>query len=56
MIKKETVKIKAGEEIGQISPLLYGHFTEQIGGVICGGVWVGKDSSIPNVNGIRLIW
>ena len=54
MMKKAMVKIKAGEEIGCISPLLYGHFAEQIGGVIYGGVWVGKDSSIPNVNGIRL--
>lgn len=54
MTKKATVKIKTGEEIGRISPLLYGHFAEQIGGVIYGGVWVGKESAIPNVNGIRL--
>ena len=35
-MKKETVKIKAGEEIGKISPLLYGHFAEQIGN--CGNI------------------
>ena len=54
MTKKATVKIKTGEEIGQISPFLYGHFAEQIGGVIYGGVFVGKDSEIPNANGFRL--
>ncbi len=36
-----------------ISPLLYGHFIEHLGGVIYDGIWVGKDSKIPNVEGIR---
>ena len=36
-----------------ISPQLYGHFIEHLGGVIYDGVWVGRNSSIPNVNGIR---
>ena len=54
MTKKAMVKINTNEEIGCISPLLYGHFAEQIGGVIYSGVWVGKDSPIPNINGIRL--
>jgi len=42
------------EPIGQISPNIYGHFTEHIGGVIYDGIWVGKDSKIPNRDGIRL--
>jgi alpha-N-arabinofuranosidase len=47
------IDILPGEPIGVISPNIYGHFTEHIGGVIYDGVWVGADSKIPNVNGIR---
>ena len=36
-----------------ISPRIYGHFIEHLGGVIYDGIWVGPDSKIPNVNGIR---
>jgi alpha-N-arabinofuranosidase len=36
-----------------ISPHLYGHFIEHLGGVIYDGVWVGRDSKIPNVDGLR---
>ena len=36
-----------------ISPHIYGHFIEHLGGVIYDGVWVGRNSSIPNVDGIR---
>ena len=32
---------------------LYGHFIEHLGGVIYDGIWVGRDSKIPNVGGIR---
>lgn len=38
---------------GRIAPEIYGHFTEHIGGVIYDGIWVGKDSKIPNINGFR---
>jgi len=38
---------------GTIAPEIYGHFTEHIGGVIYDGIWVGKDSNIPNVKGFR---
>lgn len=38
---------------GVIAPEIYGHFTEHIGSVFYGGLWVGKDSQIPNVNGFR---
>jgi alpha-N-arabinofuranosidase len=47
------VEIFLDESVGQISPNLYGHFTEHIGGVIYDGVWVGLDSKIPNQHGIR---
>jgi alpha-N-arabinofuranosidase len=36
-----------------ISPHLYGHFIEHLGGVIYDGVWVGPDSNVPNIDGIR---
>ena len=53
-MRKTKITVKTNERIGDISPLIYGHFAEHIGGVIYGGVWVGKNSSIPNVNGLRL--
>ncbi|HEV2393691.1 MAG TPA: alpha-L-arabinofuranosidase C-terminal domain-containing protein [Verrucomicrobiae bacterium] len=47
------IDILLDEPIGTISPDLYGHFTEHIGGVIYDGIWVGQDSKIPNQGGIR---
>lgn len=47
------VEIFLDESNGQISPNIYGHFTEHIGGVIYDGVWVGEGSKIPNERGIR---
>lgn len=37
----------------KISKHIYGQFAEHLGRCIYEGVWVGKDSDIPNVNGIR---
>ena len=36
-----------------ISRMIYGHFSEHLGRCIYGGIFVGKDSTIPNTNGIR---
>ncbi|HZQ52693.1 MAG TPA: alpha-L-arabinofuranosidase C-terminal domain-containing protein [Bryobacteraceae bacterium] len=47
------VEVFVDEPIGTISRNIYGHFTEHIGGVIYDGVWVGKDSKVPNIGGIR---
>jgi alpha-N-arabinofuranosidase len=47
------IDILPSERIGKISPDLYGHFTEHIGGVIYDGIWVGENSRIPNTGGIR---
>jgi len=41
---------KAGDVI---NPNIYGHFIEHLGGVIYDGVWVGRNSPIPNIDGIR---
>ena len=47
------VEVLIGEELGTISPNIYGHFTENLGGVIYDGIWVGKNSKVPNIGGIR---
>jgi alpha-N-arabinofuranosidase len=47
------IEILLDEELGTISPNTYGHFLEHIGGVIYDGVWVGENSTIPNIGGIR---
>ncbi len=36
-----------------ISKDIYGHFAEHLGHCIYDGIWVGKDSKIPNTDGIR---
>lgn len=41
------------EPIATINPNLYGHFAEHLGACIYEGVWVGENSPIPNVGGIR---
>jgi len=38
---------------GIIDANIYGQFSEHLGSCIYGGIWVGKDSPIPNTNGIR---
>ena len=40
-------------ELGTIAPEIYGHFSEHIGGVFYDGLWVGKESAIPNIRGFR---
>ncbi len=47
------IDILAGEPIGMISPEIYSHFIEHLGGVIYDGVWVGEGSKIANEGGIR---
>ena len=41
------IELSLGEPGVVISPHLYGHFIEHLGGVIYDGVWVGRNSSIP---------
>lgn len=47
------IEILLDETLGTISPEIYGHFTEHLGGVIYDGIWVGPNSKTPNVDGIR---
>ena len=47
------MKIHANATRSTIDPMVYGHFAEHLGTCIYGGIWVGEDSDIPNVRGIR---
>ena len=47
------ITIERSRSAGTISRYIYGHFAEHLGHCIYGGIFVGKDSPIPNVNGIR---
>ena len=48
-----TLTVRADSPIGHISPRLYGHFAEHLGRCCYDGLWVGKNSSIPNYDGFR---
>ncbi len=45
--------INENEVKGHINPEIYGHFSEHLGRCIYEGLYVGEDSEIPNVNGMR---
>lgn len=47
------VLINAGRSYGKINKNIYGHFAEHLGLGIYQGVYVGEDSPIPNIDGIR---
>lgn len=47
------IEILVNEPVGTISPDIYSHFVEHLGGVVYDGLWVGEKSKIPNYNGIR---
>jgi alpha-L-arabinofuranosidase len=55
MVRAADVEVELGLETpgAVISPHIYGHFVEHLGGVIYDGIWVGRESRIPNVEGIR---
>ena len=48
-----TVAIAADQPGATISRQIFGQFAEHLGTGIYGGVWVGPESEIPNVRGIR---
>ena len=45
--------INETQKLGTIAPEIYGHFSEHLGRCIYEGLYVGEDSDIPNVNGMR---
>lgn len=53
MSHKADLLLDFGASLGEISPMIYGHFAEHIGGVYYDGLWVGEDSKVENVRGFR---
>ena len=51
--KDQPVTVRPDVGIATIRPELHGHFAEHLGSCIYGGLWVGKDSRIPNIDGYR---
>ena len=49
-----TLVINELNKQGRIEPEIYGHFSEHLGRCIYEGIFVGEDSDIPNVNGMRI--
>jgi alpha-N-arabinofuranosidase len=52
-LEPASVSLDASKEVGLIRPELHGQFSEHLGSCIYGGLWVGKDSPIPNIDGYR---
>lgn len=48
-----TLSIDLANQGSTIAPEMYGQFAEHLGGCVYGGIWVGTDSDIPNINGYR---
>lgn len=48
-----SVRIYPDKGTTTINKNLYGHFAEHLGSCIYGGLWVGPDSDIPNMQGYR---
>ena len=49
----EKYLINPNQKISKISKDIYGHFSEHLGRCIYEGLFVGEDSDIPNINGMR---
>lgn len=49
----EKYTINPAQKISTISKDIYGHFAEHLGRCIYEGIYVGENSKIPNVNGMR---
>ncbi|MGN1340422.1 MAG: alpha-N-arabinofuranosidase [Oscillospiraceae bacterium] len=41
------------QKLSHINPEIYGNFSEHLGRCIYGGIYVGEDSDIPNIEGFR---
>ena len=50
---KTILHINPDKTLSHIAPEIYGQFSEHLGRCIYDGIYVGEDSDIPNVNGMR---
>jgi len=51
--KKVTMLVNTKDILGHINPEIYGHFSEHLGRCIYEGIYVGENSDIPNIEGMR---
>ena len=47
------ITVDASAQEYKINKNIYGQFSEHLGHLIYGGIWVGPNSTIPNIDGIR---
>ena len=47
------LNINETKKVSHIAPEIYGHFSEHLGRCIYEGLYVGENSDIPNINGMR---
>jgi alpha-L-arabinofuranosidase len=47
------IEVLFDEPLGAISRNIYGHFVENLSGVLYDGIWVGEKSPVANVDGLR---
>ena len=50
---RRQVVVDTRTDLGIIKPELHGHFLEHLGTATYGGIWVGKDSPLPHIDGLR---
>jgi alpha-L-arabinofuranosidase len=47
------IEVLFDEPLGTISPNIYGHFVENLSGVLYDGIWLGEKSPVANIDGLR---
>lgn len=52
-MKNISMLINTADKRSHINPEIYGHFSEHLGRCIYNGMYVGENSEIPNINGVR---
>ena len=52
-LNKASLVLRVDQPAEVINKNIYGQFAEHLGRLIYSGIWVGRNSSIPNTNGIR---
>ena len=55
-MKNISMLINTADKRSHINPEIYGHFSEHLGRCIYNGMYVGENSEIPNINGVRKVW
>lgn len=50
---KAKITVVLDQKIGTVNRNVFGHFAEHLGRCVYEGLWVGEDSPIPNIRGIR---